>query len=57
MGYVSVNIDGKIIRSAEGANLLHTARENGIDIPGLCYHRKLTPTGACRLCVVKIRGQ
>lgn len=57
MGYVSVNIDGKIIRAAEGANLLHTARENGIDIPGLCYHRKLTPTGACRLCVVKIRGQ
>ncbi|HEN20704.1 MAG TPA: formate dehydrogenase subunit alpha, partial [Desulfobacteraceae bacterium] len=32
-------------------------RDNGIDIPGLCYHRKISPTGACRLCVVKIEGQ
>jgi formate dehydrogenase alpha subunit len=32
------------------------ARENGINIPGLCFHHKLTPTGACRLCLVKIEG-
>jgi len=57
MGYVTVNIDGTDLRMMEGANLLQSARENGIDIPGLCYHRKLTPTGACRLCVVKIKGQ
>jgi formate dehydrogenase alpha subunit len=29
----------------------------GIDIPHLCYHPKLSPTGACRLCIVKIKGQ
>jgi len=52
---VTVTIDGKAIRAEEGQNLLQVARENGIDIPGLCYHRKLTPTGACRLCVCKIR--
>ena len=57
MGLVTFNIDGKLIKAEEGANLLHVARQNGIDIPGLCYHRKLTPTGACRLCVVKIEGQ
>jgi formate dehydrogenase alpha subunit len=57
MGFVRINIDGKDLRVQEGANLLQTARENGIDIPGLCYHRKLTPTGACRLCIVKIEGQ
>jgi formate dehydrogenase alpha subunit len=57
MGHIRIEIDGKIFSVMEGANLLQAARENGIDIPGLCYHRKLTPTGACRLCVVKIRGQ
>ncbi|MDZ7738019.1 MAG: 2Fe-2S iron-sulfur cluster-binding protein [Bacteroidales bacterium] len=54
---VNIIIDGKNIRVKEGANLLQAARDNGIDIPGLCYHRKLSPTGACRLCVVKIEDQ
>jgi formate dehydrogenase alpha subunit len=57
MSYVSINIDGRIIKAEEGRNLLLAARENGISIPGLCYHKKLTPTGACRLCVVKVKGQ
>lgn len=54
---VTLTIDGKRIVTDEGANLLQVARDNGINIPGLCYHRKLTPTGACRLCLVKIEGQ
>jgi formate dehydrogenase alpha subunit len=53
---VQLTIDGKRIRAAEGENLLQAARDNGIDIPGLCYHRKLSPTGACRLCLTKIKG-
>lgn len=54
---ISIRIDGKQIETVEGANLLQVARDNGIIIPGLCYHKKLTPTGACRLCVTKINGQ
>ena len=54
--FVNINIDGKEIKTQKDANLLQVARENGIDIPSLCYHKKLTPTGACRLCVVKIDG-
>ena len=53
---VSFTIDDKTIHAPDGSNLLSVARLNGIDIPGLCYHRKLTPTGACRLCLVKIDG-
>ena len=53
---VTISIDGKIIKTQEGANLLQVAHENGIEIPSLCYHRKLSPTGACRLCVAKIKG-
>ncbi len=54
---VNIKIDGKTIQAEEGANLLQVARDNGIDIPGLCYHKKLSPTGACRLCVTRIEGQ
>lgn len=54
---VNITIDNKSISAPEGANLLQVARDNGMDIPGLCYHKKLTPTGACRLCVIKIEGQ
>ncbi|MDT8401381.1 MAG: formate dehydrogenase subunit alpha [Bacteroidales bacterium] len=54
---ISINIDGKALKAEKGSNLLQVARDKGIDIPGLCYHRKLSPTGACRLCVVKIEGQ
>lgn len=53
---VTLTIDNKILQAPDGSNLLEISRENGIDIPGLCYHRKLTPTGACRLCLVKIEG-
>ena len=53
---ISLRIDGKQIFTSKGANLLKTARENGYDIPGLCFHHKLSPTGACRLCLVKVEG-
>jgi formate dehydrogenase alpha subunit len=54
---VNLTIDGKMIQAREGENLLQVALDNGIQIPYLCYHRKLSPTGACRMCVVKIKGQ
>ncbi len=52
---VNIIIDGKKIKASEGANLLQVAKDNGINIPSLCYHKKLSPTGACRLCVVKMK--
>ncbi|MHC1702388.1 MAG: formate dehydrogenase subunit alpha [Tenuifilaceae bacterium] len=53
---VTINIDGKQIVAQKGQNLLQVARSNGINIPGLCFHHKLSPTGACRLCLVKVEG-
>lgn len=53
---ITIRIDGKSIKASKGDNLLKVARLNGIMIPGLCYHRKITPTGACRLCLCKIEG-
>ena len=54
---VTIEIDGRQVPAVTGDNLLNTALEAGIDIPHLCYHPKLSPTGACRLCMVKIEGQ
>lgn len=53
---VTIKIDGKEVKAEEGANLLQAARDAGFDIPGLCYYDKVSPSGACRLCVVKIEG-
>ncbi len=54
---IVIHIDGNSIKTTAGANLLQVARDNGVDIPGLCYHKKISPTGACRLCVVKKKGE
>lgn len=54
---INLTIDNKNIQAEEGANLLQVALDNGIQIPYLCYHKKLSPTGACRMCVVKIEGE
>jgi predicted molibdopterin-dependent oxidoreductase YjgC len=54
---ITITIDGKQIQAAEGSNLLKVARDNGINIPGLCWHPRMSPTGACRLCGVRIKGQ
>ncbi len=55
--HVKITIDGQEIEADKGANLLVTARENGFDIPSLCFLEKLTPTAACRMCIVKIEGR
>jgi NADH dehydrogenase/NADH:ubiquinone oxidoreductase subunit G len=52
-----LTIDNKIIEAPSGARLLDVARDNNFQIPTLCYHRDLSPTGNCRICVVEVQGQ
>jgi heterodisulfide reductase subunit A len=47
-------IDGQAYPAQEGQTVLEVARENGIEIPTLCYHPLLEPFGACRLCTVEV---
>jgi len=51
---VSLTIDNQKVTTEEGTSILEAARSAGIDIPTLCYHEKLAPRGACRLCLVEI---
>ncbi len=51
---VTLVIDGQEVQVEEGTTVLEAAQKADIDIPTLCYHKALTPYGACRLCVVEI---
>jgi formate dehydrogenase alpha subunit len=54
---ITVTIDGKTIQVPPGTNVLEAALANGIDIPHLCYHPELVPSGGCRLCLVEVEGR
>ncbi len=54
---IKIKIDGMTIDAREGQTILQAAREHGIQIPTLCYHKDLTPTGNCRICVVEVANQ
>ncbi len=53
---VTLTINGQAIQAGEGQTILQTAREHGFRIPTLCYHKDLSPTGNCRMCVVEVAG-
>ncbi|MGD2073176.1 MAG: molybdopterin-dependent oxidoreductase, partial [Candidatus Thorarchaeota archaeon] len=53
---VDVRVDGTPVKMQENANLLSELRSCGYDVPGLCYHETLSPTGGCRLCIVARKG-
>jgi NADH dehydrogenase/NADH:ubiquinone oxidoreductase subunit G len=50
-------MDGKEITIEDGKTLLDAARENGIDIPTICFHEATTANALCRICVVEVEGQ
>jgi NADH dehydrogenase/NADH:ubiquinone oxidoreductase subunit G len=56
MGDIALTINAIPVIGHEGMTILEVARENGIDIPTLCYLENLPPVGACRLCVVEVEG-
>ncbi|TET75242.1 MAG: formate dehydrogenase subunit alpha [Dehalococcoidia bacterium] len=56
MNEVRLQINGKEVSTAEGTTIFEAARSVGIEIPHLCYREDLTPTAACRLCVVEVEG-
>lgn len=53
---ITLKISGTEIKSDEGSTILDLARANGFSIPTLCHFKGLSAVGACRLCLVEIRG-
>lgn len=53
---VNIKINGVAMKVPEGSTILEAAHEHGIDIPTLCFMKDVNPVGACRICVVEIKG-
>jgi len=54
---VKLNINGKDVEVNKGATLLEACIKAGEKIPTLCYIKGLSPSGACRMCVVEVEGK
>ncbi len=57
MATVNITINGQELSVAAGSTVLEAANQAGIDIPTLCHHPALAPIGACRVCLVEVKGQ
>jgi formate dehydrogenase (NADP+) alpha subunit len=53
---LKLRIDGKELTARPDQTILEVARENGIDIPTLCYHARLSLLKSCRICLVDVEG-
>jgi len=47
-------IDGRTAEVSRGETILQVARRLGIEIPVFCWHPKIDPVGACRMCLVQV---
>ncbi len=54
---IRIEVDGRVVEGYEGQTILEVCRDNGIEIPTLCYEPKLPGFGACRMCVVEVEGE
>ncbi len=53
----TIEVDGRQFTGRAGQTILDICRDNGIDVPTLCYEPKLPGFGACRMCVVEVEGE
>jgi formate dehydrogenase major subunit len=53
---IRIAIDNVPREVREGQSLLHAMRDIGIRLPAICDDDRLAPSGACRLCLVRIKG-
>ncbi|HLQ31852.1 MAG TPA: 2Fe-2S iron-sulfur cluster-binding protein [Chloroflexota bacterium] len=52
---VHLIIDGRQVEVPRGTLVIEAAKQAGIEVPIFCYHPKLKPVGACRMCLVDIQ--
>ncbi len=56
METVNIKINGVDVAAPKGSTILEAARLAHIDIPTLCYLKEINEIGACRICVVEVKG-
>ena len=53
---VNLKINNIPVSVPEGTTILEAARSVGIRIPTFCYLKEINAIGACRICVVEVKG-
>ena len=56
MENVNVKINGISVSVPAGSTILEAAHIAGIKIPTLCFLKEINEIGACRMCVVEVKG-
>lgn len=56
MELVNIKINGVSYEVPADATILEAARTAGIDIPTLCFLKDVNQIGACRMCMVEVKG-
>lgn len=56
METVNIQINGMPLSVPKGISILEAARYAGIEIPTLCYLKDINEIGACRICMVEVKG-
>ena len=56
MGNVNLKINGIDVTAPAGSTILEAAHIAGIKIPTLCFLKDINEIGACRMCVVEVKG-
>ncbi len=54
---ISIEVNGRHIEAEKGESLLSVLNRNGIHVPTICSMKDLSPSGACRMCVVEVEGR
>jgi predicted molibdopterin-dependent oxidoreductase YjgC len=53
---VEITLDGRAVAVPAGSTILDACRDEGIEVPTLCFLEGLTPVNVCRVCVVEVTG-
>jgi NADH-quinone oxidoreductase subunit G/NADP-reducing hydrogenase subunit HndD len=53
---IKIEVNNKTVHARKGETILSALRSAGIQVPTLCSMDDLSPTGACRMCVVEVEG-
>ena len=56
MENITIKINGVEVSAPAGSTILEAARLAHIDIPTLCYLKEINEIGACRMCIVEVKG-
>jgi iron-only hydrogenase group A len=54
---IKLEVNGRTIEAGKGETILSALNRNGMHVPTICSMKDLSPSGACRMCVVEVEGR